>query len=712
MKYKNLILSILFISISLVSCNKTDKKFSTEIIWDTWGVPHIYADNEEDMYYVFGWAQMQNHADLILKLYAEAQGRASEFFGEEYLKSDRLMRLFNLSDSAKAQYGRYIGYEKVFLDAFVRGLNDYAAANRDSINSILLNVLPITAIDVLAHSKRVMNIEFLGGNDIKRALHELEEDSNDITPGSNSYAIAPSKTESGNAMLVANPHLPWSEYYLFFEANLNSPGFNLYGVTLVGMPVLNIAFNNHLGWTHTVNTIDAADRYELTLKDGGYLLDEEVKLFVEKSDTIKVRQADGLLRDEILKLKYSEHGPVVGEMDNIAYALRIAGIEKSAYNAQYHKMGKSTSLAEFEEALQMMQIPMFNLIYADKDGNIMYLFNGNVPVRSEGNWPFWNGKIDGSRSDLIWDSYHQYEDLPILVNPPTGFVQNANDAPWTSTYPMQLDSDDYPQYFSPKPQTSQTTFRAQRAINLIKEDYSISFEELVDYKLNTGMEVADRFLDDLLNSIDAHPHPKALQAASILNRWNGTTNTDSRGSVLFARWFDKIDESMFLIPWDADNPVSTPYGLNNPGEAVNLLIEAATEVEEQYGSMSVTWGEVNRFRVANIEFPGNGGESKYGVFRTMFFELNESNNRAYAFHGDTFVAVVEFADTVRAEVLLSYGNATQPGNRYVGDQLQMLSQNKLRSAFLTREEVLKNMVKKEELVNRAGFEPATSTLSR
>lgn len=110
-----------------------------------------------------------------------------------------------------------------------------------------------------------------------------------------------------------------------------------------------------------------------------------------------------------------------------------------------------------------------------------------------------------------------------------------------------------------------------------------------------------------------------------------------------------------------------------------------------------TWGKVNRFKVANIEFPGNSGETKYGFFRTMFFKLNEDNNRVYANHGDTFVAIVEFADTIRAEVLLSYGNATQPGNRFVGDQLKTLSKNKLRSAFITREKIVENMVKKEIL---------------
>lgn len=702
----------------LFSCGEKEPQNRTEVIWDKWGVPHVYAGNEADMYYAFGWVQMQHHANLILKLYAEARGRAAEYFGEEYLESDQMMHLFNLPDSSAAQYDRTTDTDKQLLDAFVKGLNDYAKAHPDKIDERVKVVLPVSAVDVLSHGKRVMNLEFLGGKDIRSAVYEIKESRNEIIPGSNSYAIAPSKSASGNAMLVANPHLPWSDFYLFFEAHLNAPGFNVYGVTLVGMPVLNIAFNEQLGWTHTVNTIDASDRYELTLQDGGYLLDGKTKPFEEKSISIKVLQKDGTTQEKDIRLKYSQHGPVIGETDDKAYAVRIAGLEKDSYYAQYHRMGKAGNMDEFEEALRMMQIPMFNLVYADKEGNIIYLFNGNIPVRKEGDWSFWNGKVDGSRSDLIWNSYHNLDDLPKLVNPETGFVQNANDAPWTSTYPVLLNPDDFAPYMSPKPEERPTSFRAQRAINLIKDDDSISFEELVDYKLNTGMEVADRFLDDLLAAVELFPDSLAMAAGLVLQKWDGETNADSKGAVLFGRWFDKLENDIFAIPWSVESPLSTPDGLNNPEKAVALLSETARKVVEEYGSIDVAWGDVNRFRINDIEFPGNGSHHDHGVFRTVYFsphgENRETGNsedqekdlrnttyhKNYAYHGDTFVAVIEFGETVRAEILLSYGNASQPGNKFAGNQLELLSKKQLRSAFLSREDILKNMVFKKVFLNK------------
>ena len=687
---------------TFLSCETNNSGAHTEILWDHWGVPHIYAENTTDMYYAFGRAQMESHADLILKLYAEARGRAGEYFGEGYLETDQRVRLFNIPDSSAVQYNRYTGEEKEYLDAFVRGLNDYAKSNSSKISKPYKDVLPVTAIDVIAHGKRVMNLEFLGGSEIRKALNDLksissETDNNEIKPGSNSYAISPIKSESGNAMLVANPHLPWSEFYLFYEAHLNAPGFNVYGTTLVGMPILNIAFNEHLGWTHTVNTIDASDRYELTLADDGYLLDGEKKLFEEKKVIIKVLNENGSLEENEFTLRYSEHGPVVGEADDKAIALRIAGFENYSYYLQYHRMGMASNFDEFTEALHMMQIPMFNLIYADRDGNIMYLSNGNIPARDEGNWSFWDGIVDGTRSDLIWDGYHSFEDLPVLVNPETGFVQNANDAPWTSTYPVLLNPDEYPSYMSPQPEELPTSMRAQRAINLIKNDNSISFDELINYKLDTGMEIADRFLNDLLEAVNTHSDPLAQKAAEVLTKWDKDTNTYSRGAVLFSRWFDKLSNDMFSIPWNSSNPVTTPSGLKDPQKAVNLLKEAALEVENEYGSMDIAWGDINRFKVGDIEFPANGGHSRYGVFRTMFFQPDEQNNKSYVFHGDTYVAVIEFGDTVRAQALLSYGNATQPGNRFAGDQLQMLSENRLRKVLLSKEEVLENLFKREVL---------------
>jgi len=679
-KTKTAFLSTILFFVCFTSQSQNSK---TEILWDNYGVPHIYGKSMIEMYYAIGWSQMHNHANLILQLYGQARGRASEYWGKKYFTSDKQIHLFNLPEQAKKIYSRQKPSVKGYLDAFVHGLNAYAKAHPDEIGKEFQQVLPVTVLDVLAHNIRVISLEFLGGSDIANSKRLIE-------PGSNSIAISPSKSESKNTLLLTNPHLLWADLFTFFELHINAPGLSAYGVCLVGFPQLSMAFNQNLGWTHTVNTIDASDRYELTLKDDGYVLDGTTVPFEKKSVTIKMRQDDGTIMEEKMLFKYSQHGPVIGEKNGKAYAVRIAGFENSFIAEQYHKMAKAKNLAEFESAVKMLQMPLFNIIYADNRGNILYLFNGNVPVRTEGDWKFWNGTIDGTLSKYIWNKTHLYKDLPKVLNPATGFVQNANDPPWTSTFPVALDPKNFPAYISPV----EMGLRPQHAVNMIKEDASISFDDLIAFKLNTEMEAANRFLDDLLSAVEHFPDSLAIKAATILKSWDKSANADSKGAVLFEQWFRKINKDMFAKPWNIDAPVTTPDGLKDPKKAVDLLTQAAREILNKYGSLDIAYGDVNRFRSNNVDYPGNGGLDRMGVYRAMGFrEDKDKKNRAVA--GDTYVAITEFGKKVSAKVLLSYGNSSQPGSKHSGDQFQLLSQKKLRPALLVRSEVLKNLEKKE-----------------
>jgi len=677
----SVLIFVLCLSLAGTRCQSSD----TEILWDTFGVPHIFANTAEEMYMAFAEAQMQNHANLMLKLYGQARGRAAEYWGEEFVESDKKIRLFKIPEIAAKVYQEQEIEFKSYLEAFVAGINRYAQRHRDQIEEKYLKVLPVTTPDVIGHTLRVISLEFLAAEDIYLA--------GNLPKGSNAYAIAPSKSESGNAMLVINPHLPWSDFFLWFESHLNSPGFSSYGISLVGMPSMTMAFNDYLGWAHTVNPIDAADRYELTLQDDGYILDGKVLAFEKKEVSLRVLQGDGSMIDQNMEFKYSKHGPIVGQNEKNAYAVRIAGMENSGIFQQYHLMAGAKNFQEFESALKMLQNPMFNVIYADRQGNIFYVFNGNIPVREEGDFGFWKGTIDGTASKYIWNSTHPYEDLPKLLNPASGFVQNCNDPPWTCTDPPELKSGDFPAYFS----SVGTFLRPQRAVNMVSKSPSIGFQELVDTKHNTGMEAADRFLDDLLQAIQRFPDSMSLQVADVLRAWDRQTEADSKGAVLFASWWDRVQASLFAEPWNPNDPFHTPKGLKEEEIAVKLLGKAASEILTRYGSLDVSWGEVYRLRINDIDLPANGGPGDYGIFRTLYF-TDDTDHKKRAIAGETFVAVVEFGEEVSAKVLLGYGNATQPGNLHIGDQLDLMSEKKLRCALLTREQILPFLEKKEILL--------------
>lgn len=666
----------------------TAQKKGTEILWDTYGVPHVFAQTIPNMYYAFGWSQMQNHANLILSLYGQARGKAAEYWGKQYLTSDKQIRLFKIPEIAAKDNVDQNPQYRIFLEAFVKGMNDYAAEHPEAISPKNKQVLPVTSVDVIAHGIRVVFLEFIAKDDI--AITDYL-----IKPGSNSYAIAASRSASKNAMLLSNPHLPWYDFFTFFEAHLQAPGFNAYGVSLVGLPVLNIAFNDHLGWTHTVNPLDAADRYELKLQDNGYILDSAIVPFETQTVKLKVKQDSGVWKEEICTFNYSRHGPVLGSKNGKAYALRIAGLENADLFYQWHQMAMAKNWAQFDAALKMMQLPMFNVVYADQKGNILYLFDGNIPLHADGNWKFWHNTVDGGNSKYIWNQIIPYQKLPRLFNPQTGFVQNANDPPWSCTYPQLISPDSFPSYISPL--TMQ--LRAQRAVNMIKNDSAITFAKFIEYKQNTEMEAANRFLQDLLLAVEKYPDSLATKAAAVLKSWDRSTNANSRGAILFARWYDKLNESMFLRSWDPALPLETPAGLKDPQAAVKLLAKSAQEITKEYDSLNVAWGDVYRFRINQFDLPANGGPDKYGIFRTIYYNKNK-DNKYQAIAGDSYVAVIEFGKKARAQVLLSYGNASQPGSRHIGDQLELLSQKKMRTAWLQKEEILNHLEFREQLNNK------------
>jgi acyl-homoserine-lactone acylase len=659
----------------------------TQVLWDTYGIPHIYGENSKSLFYAFGWAQMQSHGNLILRLYGQARGQAAEFWGEDYLESDRWVQTMGIPNRAKAWYESQTPIFRNYLDAFVGGMNAYAKEHPEALTEELKVALPLKPIDVLAHAQRVINFTFVVDPE---DLEDIAE--NDTPKGSNGWAIAPSHSQSGNAMLLANPHLPWSDLYLWYEAQLVGPEINAYGATLVGFPVLTIAFNDNLGWTHTVNTHDGWDAYELPLAKDGYRFNGKIRSFDREEKVLKVKEKNGNLRSESLVVRRSVHGPILAEKQGKAIALRVVGLDKPAALQQWWDMARSKNFSEFETALKRLEIPMFTVMYADRQGHIMHLFNGQVPIRKKGDFKYWSGTIPGNTSETLWSKNHPYPDLPRVVDPPSGWLQNTNDPPWTTTFPSPITPDKYPAYMAPR---GPMDLRSQRSAKMLLEDEKISFDELMQYKHSTQVELADRLLDDLI-PVARQGSAQARRAAEVLATWNRKVDADSRGAVLFAFWKQAMDaDKLFAKPWSEDAPLTTPDGLANPAEAVRVLEATATKVEVTYGALDVAWGEVFRLPgVANL--PANGADGALGVFRSVWFAPGK-DNRFQAVAGDSFVAAIEFSNPVKAMALNSYGNASQPGSPHAGDQSQLFARKELRPVWRSRSEIEAHLSSRQKL---------------
>ena len=460
---------------SMVSFCQQKSISETEILWDTYGVPHIYASNEYDLHKAYGWAQMKNHGNLILRVYGESRGKSAEYWGTNY-KRDKMLHLMNLPTTAIKTYKNLTAKEKSLIEAFTQGVNDYVKANPTKIDNKYKVVLPIKPTDIYAHMLRGVYYEFLADNEFNK--------SQGWEKGSNAWAIAPKNTKNGNALLLANPHLPWSDNYAsykFFEAHYNLNGKNIYGVTLIGFPIISIAFNDHLGWTHTVNTLDNTDLYELKIQDGKYLLDGKYLDFKIDTKILKAKQKDGSIKVDTLTRMLSKHGVVVSEKGDKALALRFPYMDNPPHVLQqWYDMGQATNFKEFETALKQNAVGLFNVIYADKTGNIFYSFLGNLPDK-KGEWKDWRKTVSGDTSELIWDSYHTYDEFPKLMNPKSGWLQNANEGPYTSTIPQEIDYKAYDKDIS----KNNMGFRPQQSASLLQHKTALTLEELVKLKHST-----------------------------------------------------------------------------------------------------------------------------------------------------------------------------------------------------------------------------------
>ena len=271
----------------------------TEILWDRYGIPHIFAPDHPSLFYAYGYAQMEAHSELLLRLYAQARGRGAEFYGEHYSTADRWVRTNGIPDTAKKwAAGQSAGVRAADRRRSCAGLNAWAAEHKADLSAEAQR-------RAAGHASKTSTRTACGsstttGSSIRQSCRRGWRAPTSRRHGSNEWAIAPSRSASGKAMLMSNSHLQWGDIHTYFEVQLTAPGVTSYGAVWVGFPVLRQCFTEYLGWTQTTNNPAESDLYRLVLKDGGYVLDGQVKPFETHTETIKVREANGSLRDVLL----------------------------------------------------------------------------------------------------------------------------------------------------------------------------------------------------------------------------------------------------------------------------------------------------------------------------------------------------------------------------------------------------------------------------
>ncbi len=728
------LLTVLLVVVSAASGQSAYKpQKGTEILWDKWGVPHVFAKSVPDMFYSYGWAQAEAHGELLMHAMGNSRGRAAEYFGagdhDKNVKNDRWVWMNEIPARSAVWLKQQTPEFRRYLDAFAAGVNAYGAKHPEALSEESRQVLPLTALDLLEREQLFINFQFVASSRLMdvaataRASVDapltspFDVRSEDMQDGSNGWAIAPSHTVDGKAMLLMNPHLAWAGEQSYFEAQLTAPGVNLYGATQPGLPVMRFVFTDQLAITNTVNTNNGALQYLIKETDGGYLFDGKVLPYAKSQYTLKVRQPDGSFRQEAIEVLKTVHGPVVRREANGPVALLVAGLDKPFLLEQVWKMGTARNFTEYQAQLKRLQIPMYNILYADRDGHIEYLFNANVPVRGEGDFAMWQKPVDGSTSRLLPTRSLTYEQLPKLIDPPNGYVQNSNEPPWDAAWPTMLHASDFPAYLSP----TFGLFRSDRALRMLSEDSKFTYDMLLQKKLSTRMEFADRILPNLMDAAEKYGTARAKQAAAVLRAWDRQAEADSRGALLFYTWAQRfVNPSVtlngataqrnFAVPYDVNQPLTTPSGLKDAKAAAAMLDAAAGETVALYGALDTPWGKVMRLQlngqsggdiaavrgpaINGVNLPGNGGYGNLGIFRVVTYGPQLEGVKT-PIHGDGFTLAVEFSTPMKVKTLVSYGDSSQPGSSHHTDQLPLFHDKQWRDVWRTRKEVEAHLEKRE-----------------
>jgi acyl-homoserine-lactone acylase len=642
---------------------------------DHYGVPHILAASEEAAAYAHGSVTAEDHGALLAKAFLRARGKLASQFGPNFVKDDFLVRSLRIYETAAERFHELPPLLQAVVNAYAAGYSDYLKQHREQFPEW---AEPVTGVEVLAHARASLLVDFA------LDLRPWQMAARDRA-GSNMWAIGPALSASRKSMLLANPHLGWNAEVPLHEVHIKVPGvINISGAAFVGSPVVSIGFNGSLGWSHTVNWLDADDVYELTLDSTGtkYLYNGRYLPLVERPIVIEVRTGDGV-KPEHRKALWSHHGPVMQVKGDKAWAYKSANVDLVNFLTQYNRMAKAASIQDFRAALNMQQLPMFNVAYADKAGNIWYLFNGRVPIRPGGY--DWRGVVPGNSDKTEWFAMWPLDSLPQLLNPKSGYLQNCNDAPWYPNREQLIDRTPFRDYL----QQDGVTWRSMLSLRILSGEKNLTLEKLMQHKYDSTFLIAERLKSDLLRALKQEDG-KWNSAIAVLESWDNTLQAESRGAVLFHAWwneYSKMTARVFQTPFDHIDPVRTPTGLGDQEKAVEAFAKTVAEIEKQYGSIDVAWGAIHRARRGSLDLPASG--SSYTLEGTSYQQASDGKFVIQA--GDTYTLAVEFGDSPRAYSVLPYSQASNPKSPYFNNQLELYVQHKFKPTWFSEEEVTANL---------------------
>lgn len=675
------------VSENLSALKQRAAHYDARILRDEWGVPHIFGQTDADAAYGLAYAHAEDDFLTIQKALLAVRGQLASVDGADAAPLDYIVQLLRVWDAVNAKYETDLRPEtRAVLEAYADGLNVYAATHPQEA---LPGLFPVTGKDIVAESVFEAPLLFAG---LQGTLEELYKDTRQknvslgltptaAPPNSNVFAVAPSRTANGETFLAVNSHQPWTGIAAWYEAHIHSEeGWDMVGSLFPGSPVIIHGHNRNLGWAFTVNHPDLVDVFVLEINPDNpdqYRVDGEWLTLEKRNAVLTVKLIGNLKLPVTRETLWSVYGPVVRQQHGV-YAIRYSGMERIGLWEQLYQMNKAQNLSEWQTAMATQQLPAFNVGYADKAGNLFYVYNALAPVRPEGY--DWKQYLPGDTTHTRWTGYLPFDQLPQVLNPPSGFIQNANSAPYQTT--LGAGNPD-PADFSPTLGfDTRMSNRAHRLLELLGADDSITADEFYaikyDLQYSQQSDVA-KFWTRLTSGLSL-PSAEAQAGLYAILGWDLQVRADSPQAALMVLTLSNLNDAGLI------NPSMLTENEVTDAQLAEAFTQAAQTLMKNFGRVDVPWGEVNRLVRGPVNLPLDGGPD---IVRAIYGDV-QADGRLHGIAGDSYIMLVTWDKDghVSSQSLHQFGSATlDESSPHYADQAPLFSRMEMKPIWLDEADI-------------------------
>jgi penicillin amidase/acyl-homoserine-lactone acylase len=656
------------------------------ILRDTWGVPHVFGKTDADAAFGLAYAHAEDDFATIQGTLLAARGRLASVQGQAGAANDYMVGLLRIRETVDKQYATDLSPDvRKVCEAYAEGLNLYASLHPTEVWPY---AFPARGQDVVAGFIHKLPL-FFG---LDRTLRDLfgparraavsvkgpattaaAEAPAESPYGSNAFAVGPARSADGFTRLAVNSHQPWDGPVAWYEASVRSEeGWDMTGGIFPGTPVILHGIGPRLGWAHTVNKPDLVDVYVLEINPRNpnqYRFEGEWRDLEVEDVPIDVKVWGRFHWTFHREALWSVQGPVVRRPHG-TYAIRFAGMGDIRAVEQWFRMNKAQSRDEWQAAMRLQAVPMFNTVYADAQGHIGYVYNARIPRRAEGY--DWLQYLPGDTKETLWTDYLPYDQLPQVWSPASGVVLSSNSSPFAATLgPGNPEPSAFPKSAGIE---TYLTNRARRLLELFGQDNAITASAFDRIKYDTRYSAESNVVRRLRALIGGPPpqDPLAREGIDLLRRWDFGTDIGNPAAALGL---------MTLRPRDDDQLPTV-----SRGDLVLRLEESARRLQERFGRLDVPFGEVHRLRRGELDLPVGGGPD---TLRAIFAR-ESTDGRYVASSGDSHILMATWdrEGQLTARSITPYGSATlDRRSKHFADQAELFARGELKPVWRTEAEV-------------------------